>query len=361
MNDTTIAVDLAKSVFEVAVSEHEGHVSERHRLTRAQFLKFFAQRQPATILLEACGSSHHWGRQLQALGHSVRLLPVHAVRPYVPRNKTDRTDAKALLEAARNQEIHPVPLKSLSQQALMGLHRLRSGWLSTRTARINTVRGLLREFGFVIPVGSHLVVPRAQEIIENADAELPDTLRPVLDAACTEIRTLEDLIAGVERQLKEVARQTPVVTRLLTIPGVGLLTASVLVAFVGDVQRFPTARHFASYLGLTPRERSSGLARRLGAISKRGDTYIRMLLIHGARAVVCTARSLKNPDRLRGWVLKLDGARGHNKATVALANKMARIASPGRSGSTTPTSRGRRSRPPDIVPGKDIKSSPLAA
>ena len=326
MNDTTIAVDLAKSVFEVAVSDHPGHVTERLRLRRNQLLKFFVERPPATVLLEACGSSHYWGRQLQALGHTVRLLPVHAVRPYVARNKTDRTDAKALLEAARNHEIHPVPLKSASQQALMSLHRLRSGWLATRTARLNAVRGLLREFGFTIPVGSHHVVSKAHEIFEDADAQLPDVLRCTLADACAEICRLEQLIAKVERQLKALAAQTPVITHLLTIPGVGLLTATALVAFVGDIQRFPSARHFASYLGLTPRERSSGLTRRLGAISKRGDSYLRMLLIHGARAVVCTTGSLKNPDRLRAWVIKLEKARGHNKATVALANRMARIA-----------------------------------
>ena len=147
MNHTTIAVDLAKSVFEVAVSERVGAVCEHRRLTRAQFARFFAQRQPATVVLEACGSAHYWGRHIEALGHRVVLLPAHAVRPYVARNKTDRADAKALLEAARNTEIRTVPLKSVSQQALTSLHRLRSGWPATRTARLNTLRGLLRELG----------------------------------------------------------------------------------------------------------------------------------------------------------------------------------------------------------------------
>ena len=325
MDHTTIGVDLAKSVFEVAVSHRPGHVSERHRLSRSQFLRFFASRAPATILLEACGSSHHWGRQLESLGHKVRLLPVHAVKPYVPRNKTDRTDAKGLLEADRNQDIRPVPLKSVTQQALMALHRLRSAWIATRTARINTVRGLLREFGFTIPVGSHLVVPQAQLIIEDADAAVPDMLRTFLHEALEEIRRLEKLIVLVERQLKSVSRQTPCVMRLMTIPGVGLLTATALVAFVGDIQRFPTARHFSSYLGLTPRERSTALTRRLGRISKRGDAYLRMLLIHGARAVLLAARRLKAPDRLRTWALRLNASRGHNKSAVALANKIARI------------------------------------
>ena len=154
MNSTTIAVDVAKAVFEVAVSEHPGQVRERHRFSRERFRRYLGEQPPATILMEACGSAHYWGRQAQGHGHRVTLLPPHVVRPYVPRNKTDRTDAKGLLEAARNDEARPVPVKSESQQAVAALHRLRSTWLATRTARINTVRGLLREFGVIIPTGA---------------------------------------------------------------------------------------------------------------------------------------------------------------------------------------------------------------
>src|SRR5713101_2456084 len=161
MQSTTIAVDVAKEVLEVAVSVRPGQVSEHQRLSRTAFLKFCAERQPATVLLETCGSAHYWGRQLQALGHRVVLLPAHATRPYVFRNKTDSTDTRGLLEAYRNDQIHPVPVKSVPQQALTGLHRLRSTWLAARTARLNTVRGLLREFGCIIPVGAHRVLPRA--------------------------------------------------------------------------------------------------------------------------------------------------------------------------------------------------------
>src|SRR3989441_2725139 len=235
MKSTTIAVDVAKEVLEVAVSVRPGQVSEQKRLSRAAFTKFCTDQPPATVLLEACGSAHYWGRRLQSLGHHVVLLPPHATRPYVFRNKTDRTDTRGLLEAFRNEDIHPVPVKSVPQQALTALHRLRS------------------------------------------------------------------------------------------IPGVGLITATALVAFVGDVQRFPSGRHFASYLGLTPRERSSGLVRRLGSISKRGDVYLRMLLIHGARAVLWAAKKRPTPDRLRAWALHLQTLRGHNKAAIALANKLARI------------------------------------
>lgn len=327
MHGTTIAVDVAKSVFEVAVSEHPGQVRERHRFSRERFRRFLGEQPPATVLMEACGSAHYWARHAQTHGHRVVLVPPHVVRPYVLRNKTDRTDAKGLLEAVRNEDVRPVPVKSETQQGLAALHRLRSTWLATRTARINTVRGLLREFGVVIPTGSRHVVPHVGALLEEADAGVPGLLRPALAEATREIREIEARIRTVERQLEALAEQTPVVGRLRTIPGVGLLTGTALVASVGDVQRFPSARHFASYLGLTPRERSTGQRRRLGAISKRGDTYLRMLLIHGARAVLCHAKTKTAPvpDRLRAWALQLERLRGHNKAAVALANKLARI------------------------------------
>lgn len=325
MKPTTIAVDVAKSVVEVAVSVKPGRVSERHRLSRTQFARFLGRRQPATVVMEACGSAHHWGRQAATFGHRVLLLPPHAVRPYVPRNKTDRTDAKGLLEALRNEAIHPVPLKSVGQQTIAALHRLRSTWLTTRTARLNTIRGILREFGFPIPLGSRQVVPRVRRLLEDPDSGLPDALRPALDNAVAELHELEERQRTVERQLAAIAEETPLVARLQTIPGVGLLTATALVAFVGDVQRFPSGRHFASYLGLTPRESSSGLHRRLGAISKRGDSYLRMLLIHGARSILCHAQRSASPGRLQVWALRLQQRQGHNKAAVALANKLARI------------------------------------
>lgn len=326
MKSTTFAVDVAKSVFEIAISHQPGKVAEHVRLPRSRFLDFFAQQRPATVILEACGSAHHWGRQLRAQGHRVRLLPPHTVRPYVPRNKTDQADAKGILEASRNEAIHPVPVKSLPQQTLASLHRIRSAWLSTRTSRLNTLRGVLREFGIAIPLGATRVVPRTFELLDSHDQAVPEALRPSLSEMCTEIRNLEQLVRGTERQMKALGRETPTVANLLTVPGIGILTATALVAFVGDVQRFPTGRHFASYLGLTPRESSSGLRRRLGAISKRGDSYLRMLLTHGARATICHAKKRASPDRLRAWALLLEHRRGHNKATIALANKMARIA-----------------------------------
>jgi transposase len=235
------------------------------RLKRAQFLPFLAQQRAATILLEACGSAHYWARELQRLGHTPRLLPAHEVHRDVRRNKTDRTDAKALLEAHRNDEIHPVPVKSIEQQAVASLHRLRATWLATRTARLNTLRGLVREFGVAIPVGATRVVPAVRAACDEGTA-VPRALHTVLTTACDEIATLETSIATVERQVAALAEQMPDVNRLQTILGIGLIPASALVAFVGDATRFPDGRHFASYLGLTAKEDSSGSRLRIATV-----------------------------------------------------------------------------------------------
>jgi transposase len=240
-------------------------------------------------------------------------------------NKTDRSDASGLLEASRNEAIRPVPVKSVEQHALAGLHRMRSGWMATRTARLNTIRGLLRELGVMIPAGARQVVPRVWELASDAESGLPEPLRPLLAEAAREVAQLEERIREVEVQLEGIAKQSPLVRRLRTIPGVGLLTATAIVASVGDLKRFPSARHFASSLGLTPRESSSGNVRRLGRITKRGDPYLRMLLIHGARSVLHHAKRSAKPDRLRTWALEREQARGHNKAAVAVANKLARL------------------------------------
>jgi transposase len=323
-NDTRIAVDVAKAVFEIAISDRPGRVTRRERPSRAQFLPFMAQQPAATVVMEACGSAHHWGRKLRQLGHRIVLLPPHHVRPYIRRDKTDRTDAKGILEASRNEDIKPVPVKTLAQHVLTSLHRLRSGWVQERTARLNALRGLLRELGVFIPVGPRLVVPHVWSLVEDADSDLPEALRPIFAEACHEIRAIEARIKMAERQLEATADELPAVAHLMTIPGVGLLTATALVGFIGDARRFPSGRHLASYLGLTPREYSSGLKRNLGRISKRGHGYLRTLLIHGARSVLLHARK-RQPDRLRQWAHELTKTHVHNNSAVAVANKLARI------------------------------------
>jgi transposase len=246
------------------------------------------------------------------------------VHRYVRRNKTDRTDAKALLEADRNEEIHPVPVKTVEHQAIASLHRLRSTWLATRTARLNTMRGLLREFGLFIPVGAQHVVPRVRELLREPTG-LPILMNTTLAAACDEIEGLETNMRAVERQLTALAREMADVTLVQTVPGVGLITATALVALVGDIRRFQSGRHFASFLGLTPKEDSSAFRRRLGAISKQGDVYLRMLLIHGARSVLWRAKGRTTPAAFETWARATEQRRGHNVAAVAVANKLARI------------------------------------
>jgi transposase len=323
MPSMQIGVDLAKTVFEVAVSTVPGRVQERRRLSRPAFPQFFATRPPAEVLLEACGSAHHWGRELQRLGHRVTLLHPRAVAPYRTGNKTDRADAKALLEAARNETIRPVPVKSVEQQAVVALHRLRQGYLHTRTARINAVRGYLREFGCVIPVGAQHVLPRAYAALETAT--VPTLLRPALAAVLEEIRTLETRADAVRTELTHLAAQMPDAQLLRTVPGIGVLTATALVAFVGAPHRFRSGRHFAAYLGLTPREHSTGAIRRLGTITKHGNSYVRMLLVHGARSALRAGTITRHPDDLRTWACALAARKGHNVAAVALANKLARV------------------------------------
>ena len=325
MKSTTIAIDLAKSVFEVGISNQPGHVASSHRLSREQIGAFMANQPATTVVMEACSSAHYWGRTFQKLGHEVKLLPPLYVRPYVQRSKTDRADVKGMLEAWRNSAIRVVPVKTESQQQLTSLHRVRSGWIEARTMRINATRGLLREFGFIFPLGASALPGRVQELIEDSDTNLPMPLRELLHLLVLEIGELGKRAKAVEKQLESLATQTPVVDLLRSVPGIGLLTSTALVGFVGEIGRFPSGRHFASYLGLTPREYSSGSRRRLGRISKQGDVYLRTLLIHGARTVLIRAKACSKPDRFQSWALELQKRSGHNKAAIAAANKLARI------------------------------------
>jgi len=323
MNATQIGIDLAKSVFEVATSHTPGQVDGRHRLSRVRLQRFLAQCEPAEVLLEACSSAHHWGRELQAMGYRVSLLHPADVARYRDGNKTDRADAKALLEAARNEAIGRVPVKSVDQQAITALHRLRQGYLQTRTARINAVRGHLREFGVTIPVGPKQVLPHARAAL--ADEVVPSYLRHAIEEALEEIQTLQAKADALRGELERLARQMPDALLLMTVPGIGVLTATALLAFVGDIRRFRSGRDFAAYLGLTPREHSSGFSRRLGGITKRGNSYLRMMLIHGARAALRAGKITDQPDDLRAWAIQLERRSRHNVAAVALANKLARV------------------------------------
>jgi transposase len=331
MDATTVAVDLAKDVFEVAVANHAHRITDRKRLTRRQFESFLEGLSAGTaVVMEACGTAHYWGRRCQARGLAVRLIPVQYVRPYVRRNKTDRTDTEAMLEADRCAGVAPVPVKTVDQQALQALHRVRTQWQATRTGRINVIRGLLREQGCPVPAGARTVMRRVAAIADDPARALPAVLRQTLVHLLEEVRSLEARIAAIDRELACVARAHPMATRLLQVPGVGIITATAMIGAVGHVHAFRRGRDFASWLGLTPRESTTGTRRYLGRISKRGDRYLRCLLTHGARAVLLAAQRTARTTpqrltRLQQWAVALAARRGHNKAAIGLANKLARI------------------------------------
>jgi transposase len=331
MDATTMAVDLAKDVFEVAWANRTGRILARKRLTRRQFERAIETICPGTtVLMESCGTAHYWGRRCQARGVAVRLLPAQYVRPYVRRHKTDRTDTEALIEADRSGGLQPVPVKTVEQQTLQALHRVRTQWQAARTARINVLRGLLREQGVAVPAGARTLMTRVARLLADDATPIPDLLRHMLGLVRDEVRALEQRVHALDLQLTQLAKTHPVAPRLMQVPGVGVITATAMIGAVNHIHAFRRGRDFASWLGLTPRESSSGHRRHLGAISKQGDTYLRCLLTHGARAVLLTAQRAARATptrvtRLQQWAVVLAARRGHNKAAIAVANKLARI------------------------------------
>jgi transposase len=325
MQSTTIGIDLAKTVFQISIADQHRHIIKRQRMTRSQFQRFLLHTPPARLIMEGCASAHHWGRLAQSHGHQVKLLHAGYVRPYVRRNKTDAADADALVRADADPELKPIPVKPTHQQALQSLHRIRAQWQRTRVARINEARGLLAEFGVVLPRGTADIARRLHAVTD----QLPDVLQLTFSELIAEISEIQDRLRHTDRKLKLIVTADAVGQRLLTISGVGPTISSAMLAGVSDIQVFKRGRAFASWLGLTPREYSSGATHKLGRISRRGDTYLRMLLIHGARAALLAAkRAHKRQAKLTAlqqWALDLQLRVGHNKATVALANKMARI------------------------------------
>ena len=319
-----VGIDLAKSVFQLSIADHNHRVIKRRRLSRAQLHKWLATNEPQCLIMEACATSHFWGRTAETFGHQVRLLHADYVKPYVRRNKTDAADADALVEASRNPELKPIPIKTEEQQALQALHRIRTQWIRARTASINETRALLLEFGVTLPTGTKQLDGRLRDGID----QVPIVLQSTLHAMADHITALHERIKAIDAELLNIAKTNSVCQQLMSAPGVGVLNATALTASIQDIGRFPSARSFASWLGITPKEASSGKNRRLGKISRRGDTYLRTLLIHGARSALLAARrqatSGKPLTHTQAWVLVLEQRANHNVATVALANKMAR-------------------------------------
>lgn len=325
MQCTTIGIDIAKSVFQLSVANQHGKIIERNRLTRGQFERYLHRQSQSKLVMEACGTAHHWARTAVDAGHEVVLLHPGYVKPYVRRNKTDSADADALVQASRDPELKPVPAKSIDQQAMQSVHRVRQQMIDTRKQRINLARSLFAEFGVPLPTGTKDITARLRAHEDKLPELLTHALGPVID----EISALRLRIDALDAQLKTYANAHPVIAQLMTIPGIGVTTATALFGSVPDIHQFKRARQFASWLGLTPREFSSGNKRVLGRISKRGDKYLRMLLIHGARAALLGAHRKrtngKPVTRLQQWATDMQQQKHHNIATVALANKMARI------------------------------------
>ena len=321
MKLTTIGIDLAKNVFQVHGVDEKGKAVLKKQLKRAQMLAFFANLTPCRIGMEACGSAHYWARKLQALGHTVQLIAPQYVKPFVKRNKNDAADAEAICEAMMRPNMPAVPIKNASQQAILSVHRARQGFVKARTAQANQIRGLLAEYGIVIPKGIGHIAKRVPEILEDGENDLPGSFRLLIQRLADHLKELARQVGELEAQIQLWHRENSASKKVAKVPGIGPITASAMVASVGDGRNFRNGRQMAGWLGIVPRQHSTGGKSTLLGISKRGDTYLRTLLIHGARAVI---RVTENKPDADPWLKKLLARRNKNIAAVALANKNAR-------------------------------------
>jgi transposase len=316
-----MGIDLAKHVFQLHGVDERGHTVLRRQVSRTRLRHVFAQLQPCLVGMEACGSAHYWARELRALGHETRLIAPQFVAPSRKNDKNDGNDAEAICEAVGRPHMRVVPVKAVEQQVVLTVHRARQLLVAERTALVNQTRGVLAEYGLIVSTGVSVLRRALPELLEAP--ALPVLAREVFADLADRLHVLDERIATYDRRVAQLARQTEPAQRLMQVPGVGPVTATALVATVGNAHAFKNGRQFAAWLGMVPRQHSSGGSRRLGRITKRGDVYLRTLLIHGARAVM---RQLAHrPDVTSRWVTALKARRGFNKAVVALAAKQARI------------------------------------
>ncbi len=323
MEVTTIGLDLAKNIFQVHGITKDEEVAFNRPLRRAQLLPFFSKLEPCLIGMEACSSAHHWGRKLTALGHDVRLIPPIYVKPYVKRGKSDAIDAEAICEAVTRPTMRFVAIKTVEQQALLSLHRARSLLVRQRTQLINGLRGMVAEFGVYIARGLARVIGFAEDILLGEVLDLPEIANEVIHNLCEHLMALHTRVRWYENRLKLVAKEDARVRLLRTIPGVGAVTASAIIASIGDGHQFSNGREFAAWLGLTPANKSSGGKEKLGRITKMGDQYLRSLLVVGMTSLVRQTKS--HPERASKWLISLLERKPARLATVAMANKTARI------------------------------------
>lgn len=323
MKISTVGLDLAKNVFHVVGINAQGKEVKKRMLRRNQVRSFFVQLPPCVVGMEACASAHDWGRKLQALGHDVKLIPPQYVKPYLRGNKNDYNDARAIAEAVTRPGIPTVGLKTVAEQDMQAIHRMRSQCLRDRTALSNSIRGLLGEYGIVFTKGIATLRRTIPEVLEDADNGLSLLFRNLLARRYEQLVELEGHIAFYTKELERLSRQDEACQRLQTVPGFGPVVASAFRSVIGDGRAYARGRDAAASIGLVPRQYSSGGKQVLLGISKRGNKYLRKQLIHGARSVVLQAANKEDPLSL--WINRIREERGWNKAVVALANKMARI------------------------------------
>lgn len=319
MELNVIAIDIAKKVFQLHWVEPDTGYIEKLKLKRSQMLEWFASRQPVLVAIEACGGAHEWGRQLVKLGHEVRLLPPKMVKPFVQRNKTDAADAQAIWTAARQPGVRFVALKTEAQQTVLALHRVRAQLMKMRIMHTNELRGLLYEFGIVLPEGHSALLKELPAALEHAQQRLPSMLMDSLHEQVRRVEQLQADIGAIERRLSQQLRQSSACQAISEIPGVGLMTATAVVSSMGSPTAFKDGREFAAWIGLVPRQTGTGGRVRQLGISKRGDAYLRTLLMHGARAIVRSNHATTWP-----WLEALLKRRPYSVVVAAVANKIAR-------------------------------------
>lgn len=323
MNIKRIGIDLAKQVFQVHGVDGQEKAVLRQKLARVKMLTYFQKLPPCLIGMEACSSAHYWGRELQKMGHTVKLMAPQFVKPYVKSNKNDANDAEAICEAVARPTMRFVAIKSIAQQDIQAVHRIRSELVQHRTAKVNQIRGLLGEYGLVVGQRIDVLRKALPLILEDAGNGLTVDFRTLLEGLQQDLITLDQRVDDMDKKIKLLASSNEDAKRLQQIPGIGPITATALICAIGDGKQFKRGRDLAAWLGLTPKQHSSGGKDHLLGISKRGDAYLRTLLIHGARAVLRVAGNKEDP-RSR-WIQSLCGRRNKNIAAVALANKNARI------------------------------------
>lgn len=325
MKVSTVGIDLAKNVFQLHGVNELGKTVIKKQIRRDQMAKFFVNLPACLIGMEACGGAHYWARKLRGFGHIVKLMAPQFVKPYVKTNKNDAADAEAICEAVARPNMRFVPIKDVEQQSVLALHTVRQGFVKARTAQANQIRGLLSEFGLIIPQGIWHITTRVPELIEDASNELPGNFRLLVQRLLDHFKELDTQVDELELQIVKWHRQSSASSKLAQVPGIGPITASALVASLGDAKNFDNGRQVAAWLGLVPRQHSSGGKQNLLGISKRGDTYLRTLLIHGARSVIYNGREKTDQDSTCKWINGIVSRRNNNVAAVALANKNARI------------------------------------